>query len=87
MAVARSLLGDHAVLVLDEPTAHLDTATAEALAHEVLDAPDRSVLWITHARAGLDLVDRVVALRSATDAAAAPARTSAPVADRVPAAR
>ncbi|GAB7007111.1 thiol reductant ABC exporter subunit CydD [Nocardioides sp. AN3] len=60
LAVARSLLADHDVLVLDEPTAHLDTATAEALAREVLETPRRSVLWITHAEAGLDLVDRVV---------------------------
>jgi ATP-binding cassette subfamily C protein CydCD len=37
IAIARSLLATHEVLVLDEPTAHLDTATAEALAREVLD--------------------------------------------------
>src|SRR5690606_22876461 len=59
LAIARSLMADHHVLVLDEPTAHLDTATADALAHEVLDDPGRSVLWITHTEAGLGLVDRV----------------------------
>jgi len=63
LAVARSPLADHDVLVLDEPTAHLDTATADALAREVLQADGRSVLWITHDTAGLDLVDRVVELR------------------------
>jgi ATP-binding cassette subfamily C protein CydCD len=51
------------VLVLDEPTAHLDHATATELAHEVLSgARERTVLWITHGTAGLDLVDRVVDL-------------------------
>ncbi|MFI5623878.1 thiol reductant ABC exporter subunit CydD [Nocardioides sp. NPDC051685] len=36
LAVARSLLAGHKVLVLDEPLAHLDTSTAESLAREVL---------------------------------------------------
>jgi ATP-binding cassette subfamily C protein CydCD len=60
IAIARSLLADQRVLVLDEPTAHLDEATAVELAHEVLGAPDRGVLWITHGTAGLDLVAEVV---------------------------
>ena len=63
IGVARSLLADHAVLVLDEPTAHLDHATAAALAREVLDEPGpRAVLWVTHAPAGLDRVDRILQL-------------------------
>ncbi|MGH3353578.1 MAG: thiol reductant ABC exporter subunit CydC, partial [Nocardioides sp.] len=36
LAVARSLLARHKVLVLDEPLAHLDTQTATSLAQEVL---------------------------------------------------
>jgi ATP-binding cassette subfamily C protein CydCD len=67
IGVARSLLADHAVLVLDEPTAHLDHPTAVALAREVLDEPGRrAVLWITHAPAGLDRVDRIVELGGRT---------------------
>lgn len=62
LAIARSLLAEQQVLVLDEPTAHLDTATAEALAREVLHDEGRSILWITHETSGLDLVDRVVEL-------------------------
>ena len=63
IGVARSLLAGHHVLVLDEPTAHLDHATAAELALEVLTGTrHRSVVWITHAPAGLDLVDRVVSL-------------------------
>ena len=63
IGLARSLLADQPVLVLDEPTAHLDHATAEQIARQVLDEPRgraRSVLWVTHGTVGLDLVDRVL---------------------------
>ena len=51
------------MLVLDEPTAHLDTATAQSLADDLLGRDDgRSVLWITHGRVGLDRMDRVLDL-------------------------
>jgi ABC-type transport system involved in cytochrome bd biosynthesis fused ATPase/permease subunit len=51
------------VLVLDEPTAHLDAATAEALMADVFAAAgDSAVLLITHRSEGLYAVDQVVAL-------------------------
>ena len=54
------------MLVLDEPTAHLDPATAEELMQDVFDAAgDQSILLITHRREGLDLVDRVIGSRAA----------------------
>jgi ATP-binding cassette subfamily C protein CydCD len=63
IGIARSLLADQPVLVLDEPAAHLDHATAQELATEVLGGPrERSVLWITHGAVGIDLVDQVVDL-------------------------
>ncbi|HEX5087635.1 MAG TPA: thiol reductant ABC exporter subunit CydC, partial [Nocardioides sp.] len=66
LAIARSILADQPVLVLDEPTAHLDHATATQLAHQLLeDRGTRAVLWITHSDVGLDLVDRVIDLAPA----------------------
>jgi ABC-type multidrug transport system fused ATPase/permease subunit len=63
IALARALLADAPVLVLDEPTAHLDPATATALMRDVFaSVHGRSVLFITHRAEGLDLVDEVVAL-------------------------
>jgi ATP-binding cassette, subfamily C, bacterial CydC len=63
LTVARALLADAPVLVLDEPTEHLDPATARALIEDVIDsAGDRSVLLITHRSEGLDLVDEIVTL-------------------------
>jgi ABC-type multidrug transport system fused ATPase/permease subunit len=63
VALARAFLSDAPILVLDEPTAHLDPETAEALVSDVLRAADgRSVVLITHRPEGLDLVDEVVSL-------------------------
>ena len=51
------------MLVLDEPTAHLDPATATALMDDILDAAaGRTVLLITHRPEGLDRMDKVVTL-------------------------
>ena len=66
VSVARALLSAAPVLVLDEPTAHLDPETAEELLTDVLSAADgRSVLLITHRPERLDLVDEVVVLDGA----------------------
>jgi ABC-type multidrug transport system fused ATPase/permease subunit len=53
LALARAFLADPSVLVLDEPTAHLDAATAAALLDDLWrDARDRSLLLVTHGDAG-----------------------------------
>lgn len=65
LVLARALLADAPVLVLDEPTAHLDAATAERLMEDVLEAAaDRTVLLITHRTEGLERMDEIVELRA-----------------------
>ena len=64
IALARTFLAGAPVIVLDEPTGHLDPETAESLIGDALRAADaRSVLLITHRPEGLALVDEVVTLR------------------------
>ena len=66
LVLARALLADAPVLVLDEPTAHLDADTAERLMDDMLDASAaRTVLLITHRTEGLDRMDEIVALAGA----------------------
>jgi ATP-binding cassette, subfamily C, bacterial CydC len=63
IVLARALLADAPVLILDEPTAQLDPETADALLRDVFAAAGRrSVLLITHRTEGLDLVDQIVTL-------------------------
>ena len=66
LVLARALLADAPVLVLDEPTAHLDPATAEAIMDDVLGAAEeRTVLLITHRQEGLAQMDEVHTLAGA----------------------
>jgi ATP-binding cassette, subfamily C, bacterial CydC len=63
IAVARAILANPAVLVLDEPTASLDGDNARALMADVLAATEgRSTLLITHELSALGRVDEVVVL-------------------------
>ena len=64
IALARVLLADFAVVVLDEPTAGVDAPLADRLLRDLLGAlpADRSVLLITHTEVPADLPGSRLAL-------------------------
>ena len=61
--VARALLSDRPLLLLDEPTAHLDAASEADLRQAVMTvAQGRTLLWISHRHLSLEAFQRVVTL-------------------------
>ncbi|TMR91774.1 thiol reductant ABC exporter subunit CydC [Nonomuraea basaltis] len=63
LALARALLYDPPVLLLDEPAEALDEETADRLMSDLLDVTrDRTTLLVTHRLKGLELVDEIVVL-------------------------
>ena len=63
VALARLLVGDFQVLILDEPTEHLDLLTATALMDDIWNnTTDAAVLVITHDPAVISRCNRVITL-------------------------
>jgi thiol reductant ABC exporter CydC subunit len=64
LAVARVLLKDAPVLVFDEPTAHLDRASAALLLATIqAEAARRAVVLVTHCVHGLEMADEILVVR------------------------
>ena len=65
IALARALLADFAVLIVDEPTANVDSAQADALVRDILRAAadaHRAVLLISHTPVPAELVTAMLTL-------------------------
>jgi ATP-binding cassette, subfamily C, bacterial CydC len=63
LALARALLADPRVMVLDEPTAHLDLEARRALISDLLEVSrGKSTLLVTHELTGLDGVEEILVL-------------------------
>lgn len=61
VAIARSLLYDPPILVLDEPTASMDPASENRLRKRLKDVcQDKTTILITHKGAMLDIVDKLI---------------------------
>jgi thiol reductant ABC exporter CydC subunit len=78
IALARLLLDPRPVLVLDEPTEHLDAQTAEALSRTLREATVGSTtIVITHRVSDIPRADPVLVLRDGTVEAHAPMQDAA----------
>jgi thiol reductant ABC exporter CydC subunit len=65
IALARAFLSGAPLLVLDEPTAHLDRTTAEQIMNDLLsERGEEGLLVITHDEIGLERFDRVLRLEN-----------------------
>jgi len=63
MAIARALLRNSPVWILDEPTANLDTITEKAIVKIIRQVTrNRTALWITHRLVQMDYYDRIYVL-------------------------
>ena len=61
LALARVLLQRAPLLLLDEPTAHLDSATENGLVSTLSEAcRGRSALWITHSFIAMEQMDQIL---------------------------
>lgn len=64
LTLARALLKDSRILILDEATASIDPESSHAIVRAILEAsPDQTVLMITHEIGLVELVDRVIGIR------------------------
>ena len=71
IALARALLSGRPLLLLDEPVAHLDHATAVAVIADLTrTSTDRTVVMVSHRSDGLDGFDRVIDMADLQDVTA-----------------
>ena len=79
LASASALLMASSMLLVDEPTAHLDTATAERVADALLQlAHGKTLIVATHDPVLAARMDRVIALDASPTAPAAGAHGDTP---------
>ncbi|WP_406621106.1 thiol reductant ABC exporter subunit CydC [Bacillus atrophaeus] len=65
IALARILLQDTPIIILDEPTVGLDPITERELLDTIFDVlKGKTILWITHHLAGVEAADKVVFLEN-----------------------
>lgn len=61
LALARILLKDTPIVLLDEPTVGLDPITEQAVINTIFtQLADKTLIWITHHLQGIDQVDQVI---------------------------
>ena len=79
IAIARALLGDPAILLLDEPSASLDRQAEHALQDTLTDiSKTRSVIVVTHSPILLTICDDILALEKGKKILSGPAKAILP---------
>lgn len=67
IALARILLQDTPIVILDEPTVGLDAITEKKLIDTILKSLEgKTIIWITHHLTGVDQMDRVIFIDNGT---------------------
>lgn len=65
LAIARAILKDAPLLLLDEPTAHLDASTEEGILRSLrVFMQGRTTILITHRLVGLDMADEILVMQN-----------------------
>lgn len=63
IVVARALIGDPPILILDEPTSAMDNSSERDLKKRIVDTmPGRTIVLITHRASLLDLITRLIVM-------------------------
>lgn len=85
LAITRAQLSDAPIVLLDEPTAHLDTESREQV-HDLIRtlAQTRTVIVVSHSAELIALADKQIQLTPVADPDTAVASTALPVADSMP---